>query len=150
MQGSRKATATSPLISPNACYPFIKVAGSVVQGYGPRYDRVEQARFQRQVLLLPFSCLHHHREHRISSSLFTKAYCSCRSSIMVLPTNSGLFLFHMCYGLVFCADYLLQMFFKVRNNLFRIILPTDRHPMLRVQLCKQSINVHTQARGYPV
>jgi hypothetical protein len=34
----------------------------------------------------------------------------------------------MLYGLVFCVDYHLQMFFEVRNNLFRIILPTDSHP----------------------
>ena len=83
MQGSRKATATSPLISPNACYPFIKV--------GTLFSL-------EHVDLLTYSC-------------------------------EDYFYSTMCYGLVFCADYLLQMFFKVRNNLFRIILPTDRHPI---------------------
>jgi len=40
----------------------------------------------------------------------------------------------MPYGLVFCTDYPLQISFKVRNNLFRIILPTESHPLLTFYL----------------
>ena len=47
---------------------------------------------------------------------------------MVVVTNRLCIIFiPHAYGLVFCTDYLVRMFFKVRNNLFGIILPTDSH-----------------------
>jgi len=48
----------------------------------------------------------------------------------VLTKKIQIILFLMRYGLVFYSDYLLQISFKVRYNLFRIILPTDSHPIV--------------------
>jgi hypothetical protein len=52
----------------------------------------------------------------------------------VLTKKIQIILFHLRYGLVFYSDYLLQISFKVRYNLFRIILPTDSHPFWKIEI----------------